>query len=370
MPAQASREFARNRPTLLAQIHRQLSDARSHAMSGQFVAPPILHGQAEYANIRKAVSEIDAALKVYRTGMTSLMRSVERWRGDDPVLQVCAPLFDSDNVLECGLTDEELELVRAERFAKQIPPGYRDKSKDDGGVGDLATWLTILATCSARDSDGILVTEDSKDDWFHRAGETRLFPRYELLEESRERVPGRAFGIYSLSELLKAHGAPQPVVEQVATHERSSESRSTLSESEAVVSVANRLVAAFGQDAVQPIVSADFDVRVIVADGAIGVSVAILNRFKAAYGATRVAIERAQELARRNHAVEILVAIVAPTWAVAHRLETWFAAERFPTHRVGVLLLESREGSFVCRLCQSAIPEIRAAFPVAHARQD
>ena len=45
-----------------------------------------------------------------------------------------SPNIDRDEVLE--------EMTR--RYKQAIPPGYKDASKPDGGIGDFLIWKTIL----------------------------------------------------------------------------------------------------------------------------------------------------------------------------------------------------------------------------------
>jgi hypothetical protein len=222
VPAQVAREFAHNRPKLVAELHKRICDARSIAISGRLDDIPILMGTTEYLAARKHLATIEAGLKACRVEIDKLVERIGSWRNADPVLSVYSKLFDGTVVCESSVSDDDLEKARQSRYAARIPPGYRDKGKEDGGVGDLAIWLTILDVCAARGRDALFVSEDSKDDWFHRSGDQRLFPRYELAEEFSARTSGKAFGILSLSALLKSHGVSESVVREVKEQEQTS----------------------------------------------------------------------------------------------------------------------------------------------------
>ncbi|MBK8254983.1 MAG: DUF4935 domain-containing protein [Polyangiaceae bacterium] len=223
VPGQVAREFARNRPTLLSQLHKSARDSRSISINGRLEYAPILAGTPEYLDAQKHYEDVLTTLKACRAAIDKLVDRIESWQFADPVLDVYRQLLDSTVVKELSLDTTTLESIRKARYEARIPPGFRDKGKDDQGVGDLAIWMTLLEVASHPSQDAIFVTEDSKDDWFHRSGDNRLFPRYELVEEFAERTSGKAFGIESLSSLLKRHGAAPAVVQEVTEQEAPNE---------------------------------------------------------------------------------------------------------------------------------------------------
>jgi predicted nucleic acid-binding protein len=215
VPAQVAREFARNRLDLLAEVHKYVRDAKSVSVNGKFEAPPILQELPDYVEARRQLDSATEAIKAYRSALDRVADLMAGWQAKDPVLETYEKLFDAQSVRELSVGTQTLEEIRAARYAAKIPPGFRDKNKDDGGIGDLVIWLTILEAAKAADRDAIFVTEEAKVDWFHRSTDQKLFPRYELMEEFRVNVPGRAFSIMTLAELLKVHGASDRVLAEV-----------------------------------------------------------------------------------------------------------------------------------------------------------
>lgn len=73
------------------------------------------------------------------------------------------------------------------RYDQQIPPGYEDESNKIGlqKYGDLFAWYQVLDFAAIRQKDFILVTNDSKNDWFD---EDKITPRFELLKEFNEKA--------------------------------------------------------------------------------------------------------------------------------------------------------------------------------------
>lgn len=219
VPAQVAREFARNRLSTISELHKQLRDARSAVITGKFDAPLILHSVAAFGDATRELGKAGVALKRYRAALDKLIATVEGWQTSDPVLEVYEKIFRPYVVRELSIKADDLEEIRKARYDAQIPPGYRDRGKADGGVGDLAIWLTILEVGKTNGQDVILVSEDRKDDWFHRSGDLAVFPRYELIEEFAEATAGRSFDILSLSALLGAYGAAESVVREVKERE-------------------------------------------------------------------------------------------------------------------------------------------------------
>src|SRR5262249_48178151 len=62
------------------------------------------------------------------------------------------------------------------RIVHKIPPGYKDASKDDRGVGDLLIWMTILEIGAERQKPLLFVTGEEKADWQHRSDNRGVLP--------------------------------------------------------------------------------------------------------------------------------------------------------------------------------------------------
>ncbi len=100
--------------------------------------------------------------------------------------------------------DHAEALKEAERRGKaEIPPGYMDFGKPDGrGAGDYLVWEQTLREAEYRGLDVLLVTRDSKDDWWRRTRGVPLGPRPELAKELMSRSGGRLF-MQQPQELLR-----------------------------------------------------------------------------------------------------------------------------------------------------------------------
>jgi len=217
VPAQVAREFARNRATKLAEIHKTLSDARSRLQKPSAHSYPLLDGLAEYRELKRRESALVEHIESYNDGLGELIAVIAGWGWNDPVARLYREMFTKRTIIECPRSDIE-ELQR--RIAKKIPPGYKDAAKDDDGLGDLVIWLTILEICRTRERPLIFVTGDEKADWQQRIDNRGLLPRYELVDEFRRASNGEAFYIASFSRFLELFGVPSDVLEEVRVQEQ------------------------------------------------------------------------------------------------------------------------------------------------------
>jgi len=65
----------------------------------------------------------------------------------------------------------------------------------------------------------VLVTGETKSDWWHRSGDEGIYPRYELVDEYRRHSNGQSFHVVPLSVLLEKVGASKETVEDVRREE-------------------------------------------------------------------------------------------------------------------------------------------------------
>ncbi|MDO6786044.1 PIN domain-containing protein [Cobetia marina] len=123
----------------------------------------------------------------------------------------------SSKILETIFTEGE------ERYKNQIPPGYKDASKqakegtpDDlkRKFGDLIIWKEIIQHSSSIDKGIIFVTDDRKEDWWEIFNGKTIGPRPELIKEF-EKNTGNRIHIYKSDRFLEL--ARKNLGQQVST---------------------------------------------------------------------------------------------------------------------------------------------------------
>lgn len=80
------------------------------------------------------------------------------------------------------------------RFKYLIPPGYIDNKKDakdstkEDKFGDLIIWKQVLNKAKSENKSVILVTDETKEDWWEKEDKQLVCARYELSREFSETV--------------------------------------------------------------------------------------------------------------------------------------------------------------------------------------
>lgn len=90
---------------------------------------------------------------------------------------------------------EELDALYkrgADRYDKQVPPGFKDKDKSEPGrYGDLVLWDQILRKARESKLPALFITDDAKEDWWYIVDGDTQGPRVELVDEYWEAAEAR-----------------------------------------------------------------------------------------------------------------------------------------------------------------------------------
>lgn len=200
---QVLEEFWRNREGVLRDARgttalvRDLSEHRER----------IEHAFREWANrVSLDAGEVNELVRPLADAFESLREKIgehdlgdaqvyARNTGGDPVLQALA----SASKGRCGgpMSAAAKEKAVAEglrRVETRCPPGYMDKKKgDERAAGDYVFWEQVILEAERRECDVLIITGDSKEDWWRIDGGERRGPRIELSEELRARTGRRLF---------------------------------------------------------------------------------------------------------------------------------------------------------------------------------
>ena len=104
------------------------------------------------------------------------------------------------NNVGCSFPEKEYNLILhegKERYEKEIPPGYKDKNKDnDNQYGDLLIWKEIIHYAKQNKKSVIFVTDEEKEDWWLIKEGKKISPRPELIREFYDET-GQLFWMYT-----------------------------------------------------------------------------------------------------------------------------------------------------------------------------
>ena len=213
VPAQATREFAEHRPSEIGNVINALGNMQS-TMASVSHKYPLIQDLAEAERLDELTTAANQAIRELREAISRIVTKMRTWNWDDPVSEIYRKLFVEDIVSNPSFNREEIEKELAYRQLHRIPPGYKDQSKQDKGIGDYLIWKTILQLGCQHKKPLLFVTGDEKADWYHRSEGKPLFPRYELVEEYRQVSDDEGFYLLSFAETLKLFGAGEETVLQ------------------------------------------------------------------------------------------------------------------------------------------------------------
>ena len=218
LPHQAALEFLRNRASVIVTqtvayeklnrfLRDKIEDIKQAKEWNDIAKHPKLKKDELVEQLEKAFDDINALLTKEAEDHPNLI-------DDDTTLLKVLELFAGKT--GDALTEEELSKLYAEgkkRYEQKIPPGYEDaKSKDfPDQYGDLVLWeQTIRFAQGQKQPKGasklkkpvVVLTDDSKEDWWQIKSGRTIGPRPELLQEMWERANVRCH-IYRPEQFLR-----------------------------------------------------------------------------------------------------------------------------------------------------------------------
>lgn len=202
---QAAKEFLRNRLSVTAgqakeytittksikDLVRTLSSKDRHP----FLSDDELPGFEEYSST--LISSLEQQHKKLLDQLSN-----------DEILSYVENLFK--NKTGKPYSKEELERIYSEgdvRYQNEIPPGYKDITKDDPNdpsrkFGDLLVWKQTIDYAKKKKKSIIIITDDKKEDWWIEQSGRTIAPRPELIEEFHAETKNNIW-IYSVDRFIQ-----------------------------------------------------------------------------------------------------------------------------------------------------------------------
>jgi hypothetical protein len=276
IPAQVAREFASLRATKLTTVYQQLGTKRDK-ISIKTSEYPLLESLNEYQLLLKAEKSAQDAIRAFQDSIDTLLETIRNWRWNDPVSELYREIFTGETIAAPQISEDEFQKEASDRFARRIPPGYKDAAKEENAFGDLIIWKTILQVGRIQKKSVIFVSGDEKPDWWHQSNNVALYPRYELVEEFRRTTEGKSFHIFTFAEFLRRMGANATTVSQVETEAVRQSVGSKVNESRDLypeIEVANWFRRTYGTENVRTVpadLTSPFDILVTKPTGLMGV---------------------------------------------------------------------------------------------------
>lgn len=206
---QTANEFIKNRRVVITETRNEFDKAKKPL---EDLEKALTIAVDAIRSCRVIPRELSASLdETVREACQSLRDGIDEERAK-------APDYDHEDeivrrleaALDGGIGEQpgDLEdlLKEAERRKNEkIPPGYMDNGKDGVGfAGDFLMWSEILAHGKESGLPMMLVTSETKEDWWEKKSGKTLNPRLELLQEAFLKT-GRKILIYHTDQFLKLH---------------------------------------------------------------------------------------------------------------------------------------------------------------------
>ena len=202
IPHHVAEEFMKDRYAVISEYNSAFEEIKKE--SQDFVDKCIKKYRLN-ANDAEIV-EINNAITEWRTHFEEQNPRVQDYSADF-VLERLLSLFDGK--VGDGFNPEEISNIETEgqeRYAIQLPPGYKDANKQKAGnnniYGDLIIWKELLRYARSNEKDIIFITGDQKEDWWYTFKGKTIGPRVELRKEFYQENPNRRFHMYTMKQFL------------------------------------------------------------------------------------------------------------------------------------------------------------------------
>lgn len=203
LPNQAAQEYLRNRLEAISARSKSHEEVRADAV--KFVRS--LEARVQEHSMPKSKEILEAARqaekKVAEIVNEVLKKEPDLIRSDD-LLQRLTSLFDGKTGPAYEASQlENLYKKAGERYARKVPPGYKDERKaEPDKFGDVIIWFQLLEFAKSSKKPLIFITRDAKEDWWLLHNGETVSPRPELAQEMKQTAVVR-FYMYTMPRFLE-----------------------------------------------------------------------------------------------------------------------------------------------------------------------
>ncbi|TAJ06697.1 PIN-like domain-containing protein [Pectobacterium versatile] len=204
---QAASEFFRNRKKVITSSEKTFKDAITETENLSKNLDGIVSKLKGNRIIPNTIAEelksaVECAIENTKEKIKTSKNSYPKYLENDPILERISNLFHGKIGEESQNLDEEIKQAEA-RIENKVPPGYKDKDKDDDRpYGDYLLWKQSLDYSKKTQKPLILITSERKEDWWEIIQGKTVGPRSELLKEAIE-VTGNHILIYQTENFIK-----------------------------------------------------------------------------------------------------------------------------------------------------------------------
>lgn len=210
IPHQVGKEFAKNRESTINNARKEYENIYENIKNAFNGAKGIINKKKD--NQLKCKKQIN---EIIDHSLNDVKKILDRERDDDEIsykndiiLEHILRLFDG--CVGKAFSEEEYNNVKNEgkrRVNEQIPPGYKDKNKEENG--DYYIFYSMMQKAKKDKRDMIFITDDVKKDWFYICDGEKRGGRSELLNEFYKET-GQLLLIYTADGFANAYKNNNP----------------------------------------------------------------------------------------------------------------------------------------------------------------
>ncbi|TGK76975.1 PIN-like domain-containing protein [Leptospira kanakyensis] len=204
IPYQVGIEFYENRINVIAEQRKSYQEILKsitkfkNDISAKYKNHPFLNFEEIFSELNnKAITEIENKI-------CEAEKLQPNWLDRDEILERINLIFEDSTGEE--FTEERLKEIKSEgklRYENKIPPGFKDENKSDHKkFGDLIIWFEIIEKAKSSKKNIILVSGDTKDDWWLEKDGNKIMPLPALKKELYKQA-GVNFHIYTPDAFLE-----------------------------------------------------------------------------------------------------------------------------------------------------------------------
>lgn len=206
---QTAEEFLRNRKKVIVEANSDYENCRKQVDEIKKKSDDAASKISSYRLIPNSIGEnlknkIDALIEESISEIENAEKNHPKFLSDDEVLKKIEEIFSQPVGDEPS--SEKMDSWKAEasrRIEQKIPPGYKDNNKDgDEKYGDYLFWTQVLEHANTKKKPIVLVTSETKEDWWEKHSGKTVGPRKELLKEAFD-FSGQRVLIYQTHNFLK-----------------------------------------------------------------------------------------------------------------------------------------------------------------------
>jgi hypothetical protein len=169
----------------------------------QYIKHPFLFDK----QITRAIKN---ACDIVHDELNKLDKARPKWLSDDRVLTNIEKIISNRVGLPYDVAKlKQVYIDGAERYEKEIPPGYKDVDKDKNDksktrkFGDLVIWYQIIDKAKEEQKPIIFVTDEQKEDWWWKEeGGRNMGARFELKKEMFDKT-GMMLHMYQSDQFIE-----------------------------------------------------------------------------------------------------------------------------------------------------------------------